>query len=198
MTHIASSETSDSEDVLITDQIVLLDTNLLPTGSADKLISHHANTPLHLAFSIYLFNKNGELLVTRRAASKKVWPGVWTNSCCGHPMPEESLEQAVLRRCDYELGITKLEKIKMIIPDYIYKTPPFNGIIEHEFCPIFAGLIDGTIKLNQNEVSEFTWMSWEEFVANAQRDTNNSWSWWCKDQLRLLKDNKHIERYIKP
>lgn len=102
------------------EHIVLLDEHYIPTGSAPKLASHHANTPLHLAFSCYVFNDAGDLLVTRRALTKKVWPGVWSNSFCGHPAPGETVEDAICRRALDELGIKELHDLTCVAPEYRY------------------------------------------------------------------------------
>lgn len=178
-----------------TELIVYVDEKGQPTGeTAPKLAAHHAETRLHLAFSCYVFNDLGEFLVTQRAHVKKVWPDVWTNSVCGHPMPNESLEHALVRRLDYELGM-KAKDIKMILPKYLYKTPPYNGIIEHEFCPIFAARAISEPRPNPHEVDAYRWTSWEEYVNEIENDPDNKWSWWCKDQLRFLKNNELLKRY---
>ncbi|WP_096885440.1 isopentenyl-diphosphate Delta-isomerase [Escherichia coli] len=88
-----------------TEHVILLNAQGVPTGTLEKYAVHTADTLLHLAFSSWLFNAKGQLLVTRRALSKKAWPGVWTNSVCGHPQLEESNAEAVIRRCRYELGV---------------------------------------------------------------------------------------------
>jgi isopentenyl-diphosphate delta-isomerase len=171
---------------MMKEYIVLLDQKGEPIGNAEKLAAHHANTPLHLAFSCYIFNSVGELLVTRRALTKKVWPGVWTNSLCGHPAPDESFLDAIRRRAEYELGIS-VRDIKEILPDYRYKTPPCNGIIENEKCPVFFARLDGSkVNPNPEEVESFQWMAWDDY-AKATTDDANAFSWWCKDQLRQLK-----------
>lgn len=168
------------------EEIVLVDENGAEVGVAEKYASHTSTTPLHRAFSCYIFDDTGRFLVTRRAESKKVWPGVWTNSCCGHPAPKESFEAAIQRRVQFELGAT-VKDIVLVVPDYTYKTPPFNGIIEHEFCPIYVARLLGTgLQSNPDEVAELQWMSWAEYVTVAQADQNDIYSWWCKDQLRLL------------
>ena len=89
------------------EHVILLDEQDKPTGMLEKYAAHTLDTPLHLAFSCWLFNEQGQFLVTRRSLSKKAWPGVWTNSVCGHPQQGETFEQAVTRRCHFELGDRK-------------------------------------------------------------------------------------------
>lgn len=177
------------------DIIVLVDDVGTPIGTANKLASHHANTPLHLAFSCYIFNDKGELLVTKRADHKKVWPGVWTNSVCGHPAPGEELSAAIVRRAAYELGMT-VRDITIAVSDYTYKAPAFNGVIEHEYCPIYCARMIDAPQPNPLEVGEYKWLSWTDFLQQAMNDTDDEWSWWCKDQLRLLRDHPVVQTFI--
>jgi isopentenyl-diphosphate delta-isomerase len=167
--------------------IVFVNEDGTPTGEiGPKLESHTGSTKLHLAFSCYVFNDAGEVLVTRRAETKKVWPGVWTNSACGHPGPDEAVEAAIVRRLNDELGM-KVDDIHVVLPKYIYQTPPFNGIIEHEFCPVYFAKAASDVRPNPDEVAEYKWMTWDAFVSEAMADTNDVWSWWSKDQLQQLK-----------
>ena len=103
-----------------TEHVILLNAQGVPTGTLEKYAAHTADTRLHLAFSSWLFNAKGQLLVTRRALSKKAWPGVWTNSVCGHPQLGESNEDAVIRRCRYELGV-EITPPESIYPDFRYR-----------------------------------------------------------------------------
>ncbi len=167
------------------EKIVLLDDNYQVIGEADKLDSHHANTPLHLAFSCYIFNENQEFLMTQRALSKKVWPGVWTNSVCGHPSPGESMEDAISRRLQYELGMTAIN-FEIIVPDYRYTTTPYNGIIDNEFCPIYKAIATSMPNPNKEEVEDYKWVKWQDFEDEATADKNDNFSWWCKDQIELF------------
>jgi isopentenyl-diphosphate delta-isomerase len=167
--------------------IVFVDETGQPTGeTGEKLASHTGVTKLHLAFSCYIFNDNGEVLVTRRADTKKVWPSVWTNSVCGHPAPGESFEDAIKRRSQYEIGLD-VSDIEIKLPNYRYTTPPYNGIIENEFCPVFFAITTAEPNPNPEEVSAYKWIPWNEFIGEAESDVADVWSWWCKDQLKQLK-----------
>lgn len=99
------------------EMIVLVDEHGNPVGEAEKDSSHHSDTPLHLAFSCYVFDDRGRFLVTKRAAGKKVWPGVWSNSVCGNPMPGDDIVSAIRRRPDHELRITA-DELQAALDDY--------------------------------------------------------------------------------
>ncbi|HEY1539573.1 MAG TPA: isopentenyl-diphosphate Delta-isomerase [Solirubrobacteraceae bacterium] len=177
--------------------VVLCDERGRPTGSAEKSSTHHADTPLHLAFSCYIFDDRGRFLTSRRALTKKVWPGVWSNSACGHPMPGESFEEAIVRRVGYELGMT-VRDVEVVLPQHLYRAPPFAGIVEYEFCPVFVARQRSAPEPNPIEVAACAWMQWQEFVRRAREDVHDVWSWWCKDQLRELHGRALIERYSRP
>src|SRR5690606_30977685 len=119
-----------------TDLVVLLDDEGNEIGTAPKSSVHGTDTALHLAFSCHVMRADGRLLVTRRALGKKTWPGVWTNSFCGHPRPAEPLLRAVHRRAEYELGLT-LDDIELALPLFRYRATDASGIVEHELCPVY-------------------------------------------------------------
>ncbi|MBB0920478.1 isopentenyl-diphosphate Delta-isomerase [Escherichia coli] len=139
-----------------TEHVILLNAQGVPTGTLEKYAAHTADTLLHLAFSSWLFNAKGQLLVTRRALSKKAWPGVWTNSVCGHPQLGESNEEAVIRRCRYELGV-EITPPESIYPDFRYRATDPNGIVENEVCPVFAARTTSALQINDDEMMDYQW-----------------------------------------
>jgi len=171
------------------EQIVFVDENGQPTGEVGpKLESHTANTRLHLAFSCYIFRKSdNKFLVTQRALSKKVWPGVWTNSVCGHPAPGEAIEDAIRRRATYEAGLSNITDISCVLPKYRYTTPPYNGIIENELCRVFIAYVDDEPKPNPEEVEAYKWLTWPQYATILETRADEM-SYWAKDQYKQLKD----------
>lgn len=170
-----------------TEQIVFVHPDGTLTGeTGPKLASHTASTQLHLAFSCYIFRRtDNAFLVTQRALSKKVWPGVWTNSVCGHPAPGEDIEDAIRRRARYELGLSEISNIQVLLPEYRYKTPPYNGIIENEFCPVYMAYTDAEPAPNPEEVEAYCWLSWDEYVQMLETQPAVM-SYWAKDQYKQL------------
>ncbi|HSW66835.1 MAG TPA: isopentenyl-diphosphate Delta-isomerase [Bacillota bacterium] len=169
--------------------IVFVNEQGIPTGeTGPKLESHTAHTPLHLAFSCYIFRRSdNKFLLTQRAVTKKVWPGVWTNSVCGHPAPKETMEDAIRRRAKYELGLTDLQDIKVVLPEYRYTTPPYNGIIENEFCPVFVAYTDAEPLPNKEEVEDYRWLPWHDYKQLLEFEPKKM-SYWAEDQFKQLKD----------
>lgn len=144
--------------------MVLLDEQLRPTGELPKSRVHHRDTPLHLAFSCYVFDEGGRLLLTRRAAGKRTWPGVWTNTCCGHPLPGELSEQAAARRLREELGL-RLMRSAVVLPEFRYRAVAPDGMVENEFCPVLVGAVEGDVQPDPAEVLEHRWVPWPEVVS---------------------------------
>jgi isopentenyl-diphosphate delta-isomerase len=142
-----------------TDLVVLLDERRRPIGTMPRQTVHGPNTPLHLAFSVYVFHTDGRVLVTRRAMGKRTWPGVWTNSCCGHVRPGESPVDAVRRRTPEELGL-HLGDIDLALPDFAYRATSAEGIVENEVCPVFATTVDRDPTPDPAEVAEWRWVDW--------------------------------------
>jgi isopentenyl-diphosphate Delta-isomerase len=166
------------------ESVVLLDETGSVRGTAAKTAVHHAETPLHLAFSCYLFNDVGQFLLTRRAETKRTWPGVWTNTCCGHPLPGEPLADSVRRRLRQELGISVAD-IVLVLPRFRYRARMANGVLENEVCPVYAAYSAAAPAPDPAEVAEVTWVDWERF-CDAVRAGQRPVSPWCALQLREL------------
>ena len=166
------------------EQVVLLDENGHAVGVAPKATTHHAETPLHLAFSCYVFDPAGRLLITRRALDKATFPGVWTNSFCGHPAPGEALTEAVSRRAEQELGLT-LDELRLALPAFRYQATMPNGVRENELCPVYTAVTASEPVPDATEVDAVAWTPWPEFrdqVLTGEREV----SVWCYEQVAEL------------
>jgi len=171
-----------------TEEVVLLDESGHAIGSAAKATTHHAETPLHLAFSCYVFDPDGRLLVTRRALDKPTFPGVWTNSFCGHPGPGEDIVRAVARRAEQELGLA-LDDLRLTLPAFRYQATMPNGVRENELCPVFVAVTDAEPTLDASEVADAEWVPWRTFRDGVLAGT---WevSVWCAQQVVELADRE--------
>jgi isopentenyl-diphosphate Delta-isomerase len=164
--------------------VVLLDDDGRAAGTADKREVHHADTPLHLAFSCYVLDHRGRVLLTRRALSKRTFPGVWTNTCCGHPGPGEPIEEAVVRRLREELGL-EVTALRLLLPGFRYRAE-MDGVRENEMCPVFvANALDGRVRPDPAEVEEISWEDWARFRADVLQ-RGREVSSWCREQLLAL------------
>ncbi len=166
------------------DQVVLLDDQGRPTGQAERLAIHSAETPLHLAFSCYLFDGSGRVLLSRRSLAKRTWPGVWTNSCCGHPRPGEDPVDAVRRRVGDELGM-RIRDLRLVLPDFRYRAVDAGGVVEHELCPVWVGRVDEQPRPDPAEVMQTCWLGWDE-LARVVQSAPALLSPWCVLQVPLL------------
>ena len=167
------------------EMIVLVDDEGRAIGTLPKAQVHHGETPLHRAFSAYLFDDTGRLLVTRRATDKATFPGMWTNTVCGHPGPGEGDAQAIARRAAFELNL-EVADIEPALPGYRYRAE-FRGVVENEICPVYVGRFTGAPTPDPTEVAE-----WELLELSAFRDRQESegdaWSPWCREQALLLEE----------
>ena len=164
--------------------VVLLDEDGRGVGTTPKAGVHHTDTPLHLAFSCYLFDSDGRLLLTRRALSKKTWPGEWTNSVCGHPALGEPMADAVRRRVRDEVGV-RAERITLMLPTFRYRAVMTNGVVENEMCPVYVATTADPLAPDPAEVEEATWVDWASFRAEVL-DGSRLISPWCREQVELL------------
>jgi isopentenyl-diphosphate Delta-isomerase len=167
-----------------TEEVILVDEAGNAVGTAPKATVHHAGTPLHLAFSCYLFDHRGRLLLTRRALHKPTWPGSWTNSFCGHPGPGEEMAEAVRRRAEQALGTT-VERLQLTLPTFRYDATMANGVRENELCPVFTAVASGAVRPDPGEVDAVEWVDWATFRDEVLSGTREV-SPWCVEQVAAL------------
>ncbi len=139
------------------ESVLLVADDGTPIGVADKRTVHSADTPLHLAFSCHVFDSAGRVLVTRRSLQKLTWPGVWTNTFCGHPAPDEPVEDAIARRAERELGLA-VRDVALVVPDFRYRATDASGIVENELCPVYRAVADSPLDPRPDEVAEYAWV----------------------------------------
>jgi isopentenyl-diphosphate delta-isomerase len=139
------------------EQVVLVNEHDEELGLMEKMEAHE-KALLHRAFSVFIFNQSGELLLQQRALDKYHSGGLWTNTCCSHPRPNESVADAASRRLREEMGFdVPLEKVF----DFIYQASFDNGLTEHEFDHVFVGYHDGPMQVNPAEVNDYVYRSME-------------------------------------
>ena len=158
---------------MIEDKVILVDTHDNQVGLMAKLEAHEKGV-LHRAFSVFIFNKKGELMLQRRALGKYHSPGLWTNTCCSHQREGESNIESGKRRLSEEMGfVTELiEKTS-----FIYKAKFDNGLTEHEFDHVLVGNFNNSPKINTEEVDSWKWMNMENIKDDIKVHSNNYTVW---------------------
>lgn len=159
--------------VYMEEMVVLVDPKDNVLGRMDKLVAHQTGV-LHRAFSVFLFNQKGEMLLQQRAKSKYHSPGQWTNACCSHPRLLESYKDAAKRRLMEELGIEVSISEKF---HFIYKASVGGELTEHELDHVFTGIYDGKFHLNPEEVMNVRYISLEELEKEMQAYPNLFTPW---------------------
>lgn len=172
------------------EMLVLCDDSGKPTSTMAKPLVHSGDTPLHLAFSIFIFNSRGEVLLQQRAFSKVTWPGVWSNSCCGHQMLHESPIDGAKRRLQFELGVSGAG-LMSILPKYRYRAE-LDGVVENEICPVFVGFTDKEPLINRAEVETTQLQPWSEFLERCRRP-NSDISPWAIEEAELLDADREFQ-----
>lgn len=174
-------------------QVILVTAGDEPIGVMEKMEAHRQGL-LHRAFSVFIFDSDGRMLLQQRAPEKYHGGLLWTNACCSHPYPGESVEAAAERRLGEELGFTA--PLKKIF-SFTYKTAVENNLIEHEYDHVFAGEYEDEIAPNGNEVNAYAYHSMEEINAFLKQRPNEftTWfklafpqidNWWMKNYKREM------------
>lgn len=156
-------------------EVILVDEHDVPTGTMEKM-EVHQKALLHRAFSVFIFNEKGEMLLHKRADKKYHSGGLWTNACCSHPKPGEETATAASIRLQEEMGFNTVITKAF---DFVYKAPFDNGLTEHEFDHVFIGTYDGDIVPNPEEVSDYCFKTVEE-IRNSIQSHPQKYTEWFK------------------
>ncbi len=155
------------------EQVVLVDEKDNPIGLMPKMEAHE-KAVLHRAFSVFVFNKDGALMLQQRAASKYHSPLLWTNTCCSHQRDGESNLEAGKRRLQEEMGfVTPLKEVF----SFVYKAPFDNGLTEHELDHVMVGYYDEAPEINKEEVEAYKWMPLHDVKEDIAKNPNNYTEW---------------------
>lgn len=144
-------EVVSSED----EELILVDESDRVVGHLSKAECHDGEGILHRAFSIFIFNRVGEVLLQRRSSEKRLWPLFWSNSCCSHPRRGETMDEAVVRRLQQELGMTSALEF---LYAFQYHASYEDLGSEHEMCRVYVGLSDDEPRPNPNEIADHRWI----------------------------------------
>lgn len=158
------------------DLVILVDENDTEIGYLDKLEAHQKGT-LHRAFSVLIFNSAGEMLLQKRAANKYHSSGLWTNACCSHPKPTESMVEAVRRRLQEEMGI---ECTTNFAYKFLYRAELDHGLVEHELDYVFIGICDDKPVINTHEVADWKFISLAEIRIDTVKNPK-AYTYWFKE-----------------
>lgn len=161
------------ENGIMEEQVILVNGQDEETGVAEKMEAHQQGL-LHRAFSVFIFNSRGEMLLQQRALGKYHSGGLWTNTCCSHPRPGESTRVAAERRLKEEMGFqVSLEKVF----DFVYKADFDNGLTEYEFDHVFAAEYEGPVNFNKEEVMGYSYRSMQQIAQSMETDPAQYTAW---------------------
>ena len=181
---------SESED------LILVDADDNEIGHRSKTECHNGAGVLHRAFSVFLFNDTGQLLMQKRSSGKRLWPGFWSNSCCSHPRRGESLQIATERRLSDELNIsTALE----FVYQFCYQAHYGAAGSEHELCHVYLGRAGEDALANESEIEGIRFIAAEELDAELMRQPEQFTPWFRQEWRTLNTDfREQLARYCAP
>lgn len=160
--------------------VILVDEQDDPVGEEEKLAAHQKGL-LHRAFSVFVFNTKGDMLVQRRAKTKYHSGGLWSNACCSHPAPGEETLAAAHRRLKEEMGFDcELRHVGALT----YRTDFDNGLVEHEYDHMFIGTYDGAVtNVDPDEVEDWKWIDPQQLLADVESNPS-AYTYWFKLALK--------------
>jgi isopentenyl-diphosphate delta-isomerase len=179
-----SQPSSTKADVVSSESesLILVDSEDRVVGHLDKSAAHDGDGVLHRAFSLFIFNGEGYLLLQQRAADKRLWPGYWSNSCCSHPRRGENMEEAVHRRLDQELGLPAELSFAY---KFEYKAHFRDIGTEHELCWVYTGHTGSEPVINTTEIMDWRWIDPAELTRAIAREPDRYTPWLKLEWQRL-------------
>lgn len=172
-----------------TDELILVDSNDREIGHTDKAACHDGHGILHRAFSLFVFNPQGELLLQQRSKDKRLWPGYWANTCCSHPRHGETMEQATARRLHEEMGMRCELR-------YLYKfeyQADYGDLgAEHELCWVYVGQTSDPARVNATEVNDWRFVSVADLDAQMDAHPERFTPWLKLEWQRLRDEFNHV------
>lgn len=186
----------DSEHRIVSseaEELILVDDDDQETGFLSKAECHSGHGQMHRAFSVFLFNASGELLLQQRSDSKRLWPGFWSNTCCSHPRRGESMAVATRRRLQDELNIeTSLE----FIYKFSYQAKFGSAGSENELCHVYLGIVDDSVVPNEHEISATRYLSAAALRREFEEVPEHFTPWFKMEWLTLAEDYRdELSRY---
>jgi isopentenyl-diphosphate Delta-isomerase len=171
-----------------TESLILVDEADREVGHLDKARCHQGSGVLHRAFSLLIFNDRGELLLQQRAAAKRLWPLYWSNSCCSHPRRFETMEAAINRRLDEELG---LRCPLQFLFKFKYQAQFDAAGAEQELCSVFIGRASGPVRINPDEIHAWRWVDVQNLQAElAGENAGRFTPWFVMEWERIRRDHR--------
>ena len=171
------------------DALILVDAADRRVGQMSKTRCHEGRGVLHRAFSLLIFNERGELLIQQRAGSKRLWPLYWSNSCCSHPRSGESMECATQRRLIEELGVSC--PLQFLFK-FQYQAQFDATGAEHELCSVFIGRCTDPLKINDQEIRAWRWISPERLQSELTLDGAGKFTpWFVMEWAQIRRDHRN-------
>ena len=167
------------------ESLILVDFDDREVGFLDRSSCHDGAGVLHRAFSLFVFNEDGELLIQQRAPDKRLWPSYWSNSCCSHPRRGESMESAVGRRLDEEL---QLQMPLRYLYKFEYSASFRDRGAEHELCSVYRGVTDQEPVINRAEIASWRWVAPDRLTTQLDTTPERFTPWFMMEWQRLRRD----------